>query len=92
MCQKCAYVSRKGKQMFLGLKEGVTYVKMKKPRKKKFLVFSCEAPFLFLNYLDDNGFGEQDEGGRMCVVKGKEEQLWDKLQQDLQLLHYEQVV
>jgi hypothetical protein len=62
----------------LGFKEGVTYVKMKKPRKKKFLVFNWERPFLFLNYLDGNGFMEQDERGRMCVVKGKEEQLWDK--------------
>jgi hypothetical protein len=40
VCQKHACVSRKGKQMFLGLKEGITYVKMKKPRKKKSLVSS----------------------------------------------------
>ncbi len=38
--QKCAYVLRKEKQMFFGLKEGVTYVKMKKPKKKKSLVSS----------------------------------------------------
>ncbi len=31
-----------------------------------------------MNYLDGNGFMEQDEGKRMCVIKGKEEQLWDK--------------
>jgi hypothetical protein len=56
----------------LGLKEGVTYVKMNKPGKKKSLVSSWEGPFLFLNYLDGNGFMEQDEKGRMCFVKGKE--------------------
>jgi hypothetical protein len=32
--QKKAYVSQKGKQMFLGFKEGETYVKMKKLGKK----------------------------------------------------------
>ncbi len=91
MRQKCVYASRKEKQMFFGLKEGVTYVKMKKPKKKKSLVSSWEGPFLFLNYLDDNGFMEQDEGGRMCVAKG-EEQFWDKLEQDLWLFHFAQVV
>jgi hypothetical protein len=64
--------------MFLGLKEGITYVKMNKPRKKKSLVSNWEGSFLFMNYLDGNGFMEQDEGKRMCVIKGKEEQLWDK--------------
>jgi hypothetical protein len=69
----CAYASRKEKHMFLKLKEGVTYVKMNKPGKKKFLVFGWEGPFLFLNYLDGNGFMEQDEGGRMCIVKSRDE-------------------
>jgi hypothetical protein len=36
----------KGKQMFFGFKEGETYVKMKKSKKKKSLVFSWEGPFL----------------------------------------------
>ncbi len=31
---KQTYASKKGKQMFLGFKEGVTFVKMKKPCKK----------------------------------------------------------
>ncbi len=55
--------------MFLRFKEGVTYVKMKKLGKKKSMVSSWEGPFMFLKYLD--GFMEQDEGGEMCVVKGK---------------------
>ncbi len=61
--------------MCLGFKEGSMYVKMKKLGKKKSLVFSWERPFLFVNYLDGNVFMEQNEGGRICVVKGKEEQL-----------------
>jgi hypothetical protein len=51
------------------------YVKMKKPGKKKSLVSSWERPFLFMNYLDGNGFMEQNERRKICVVKGKEEQL-----------------
>jgi hypothetical protein len=78
--------------MFLGFKEGITYVKMNKPRKKKSLVYSWEQPFLFLNYLDGNEFMEQDEGKRMCVVKSKEEQLWDKPCSNLQLYYSPQVV
>jgi hypothetical protein len=54
-----------------------TYVKMKKPEKKKSLVFSLEGPFLFMKYLDNNGFHEQDEGGTICVIKCKDEKLWD---------------
>ncbi len=61
----------------LGFKEGVTYVKMKKPTKKKSLVFNQERPLLFLNYLDGEGsWNKMNE--EECVVKGKEEQLWDK--------------
>jgi hypothetical protein len=33
--QKKTYASRKGKQMFFCFTKGETYVKMKKPRKKK---------------------------------------------------------
>jgi hypothetical protein len=51
------------------------HVKMKKLGKKSSLVSSWERPFLFVNYLDGNGFMEQDEKGRICVVKGKEEKL-----------------
>jgi len=48
--KKCAYASRKGKQMFIGLKERMTYVKMKKTREEKSLVFSWEGSFLFVKY------------------------------------------
>jgi hypothetical protein len=39
------YVSRKGKQMFVGFIEGDSYVKMKKLGKKKSLISSWEGPF-----------------------------------------------
>jgi hypothetical protein len=40
-----------------------------------------------MKYLDNNGFQEQDEGGRTCVIKGKDEKLWDMLKRDLQIFH-----
>jgi hypothetical protein len=40
-----------------------------------------------MKYLDNNGFQEQDEGGRICVIKGKDEKLWDKPRRDLQIFH-----
>jgi hypothetical protein len=57
--------------MFLGLKEGVTYVKMEKLGKKKSLVSTWEGPFLFLNYFDDNGFMGQDEGVECVLLKAR---------------------
>lgn len=59
--------------MFLGFSEGVTFVKMKKPRKKKFLASTWEGSFLFVNYLDKNGFMDHDERSRIYVIKGKDE-------------------
>ncbi len=41
--------------MFLGFKEGIAYVKMKKPSKKKSLASSWKEPFMFVKYLDGNG-------------------------------------
>jgi hypothetical protein len=59
--------------MFLGFNEGATYVKMKKPRKKKSITSSWEGPFFFVEYHDGNGYLEQDEGGKICVVKSKDD-------------------
>jgi hypothetical protein len=56
--------------MFTRLIERETYVKMIKLGKKKSLIFGWEGPFLFVNYLDEKGFLEQDEGGHICVIKG----------------------
>ncbi len=47
---------------------------------KKSLASNWEGPFLFMKYLNNNGFQEQDEGGRICVIKGKDEKIWDKLE------------
>lgn len=73
--QKRAYVSRKGKQLFVSFTEGETYVKMKETKKKKSLASSWEGPFFFMKYLDNNGFQEQDKGGKTYALKGKDEKL-----------------
>ncbi len=69
--QKKTYATHKGKQLCEGFKEGKTYVKMKKPKKKKSLAFSWEGPFLFVKYLNGNKYIEHDEGGRIYAVKGE---------------------
>lgn len=55
--------------MFFGFVEGETYVKMKKPGKKKLMTSNWEGPFLIMKYLDNNGFKEWDEGDRIYVIK-----------------------
>jgi hypothetical protein len=45
--------------MFLGFKEGVTFVKMKKLGKNKSLELSWEGPFMFVRYLDGNRMKEE---------------------------------
>jgi hypothetical protein len=57
----------------LGFKEGVAFVKMKNPRKQKSLASNWEGSFLFVNYLDKNGFMDRDEGSRLYLIKGKDE-------------------
>jgi len=73
--------------MFSSFAEGATYVKMKKLRKKKSSTPSWERPFLLMKYLDNNGFQEQDEVGRTCVIKGIDEKLWDRFKRDQQNFH-----
>ncbi len=80
--QKQTYASKKGKHMFVKLKEDITYVEMEKPSRKISLAFSQEGLFVFVKYLDGNGSMEQDEGNIICVVKDKEEQLQDKPKRD----------
>jgi hypothetical protein len=41
-----------------------------------------------MKYLDNNGFQEQDEGGRIYVIKGKDEKIWDRPRKDLQVFHF----
>jgi hypothetical protein len=56
----------------------MTFVKIKKSAKNKFLASSWENLFMFVKYLDGNGFLEHNEGRRICVIKGKDEQFWDR--------------
>ncbi len=57
--------------MFVGFIEGESYVKMKKPRKKKIISFQLGRALLFMKYPDGKGFLEQNERGRICVIKTK---------------------
>jgi hypothetical protein len=50
-------------------------VRIKKLGKKKSIASNLEGPYLFIRYLDGHGFLEQDEGGKICVVKGKNEKM-----------------
>jgi len=45
--------------MFLGFKEGATFMKMKKLGKKTSLALSLEGPFMFVRYLDGNRMKEE---------------------------------
>jgi hypothetical protein len=56
--------------MFMGFDEKITCVKMKKLGKKIFVTSNWKGHVLFMKYYR---FMEQDEGGRICVIKGKDE-------------------
>ncbi len=87
MKQKKAYALRRGKQMFVGLEEGKTYFKMKKLGKKQSLTSSWESPLFFMKYLDGNELLEQDERGRICVIKWKDKKFWGRPKRDLHIYH-----
>jgi hypothetical protein len=40
-----------------------------------------------MKYLDWKGFLEHDEGGRICVIKRKDDRLWDTPKRDFQVYH-----
>jgi len=58
--------------MFMGFIEGITYANIKKFGKKRFLESSWEGPFCLWN-IDGNGSLNEDERGRICVIKGNDE-------------------
>jgi hypothetical protein len=60
--QRKTYATRKGKQVFEGLNDGETMVKMRKPGKKKALTASWEGPYLFVTHDDGMGTFDADEG------------------------------
>jgi hypothetical protein len=59
--------------MFMGFDEGVIYVKMKKLGKARSMTSSWKGHILFMKYLDGNIFIEQDDGGKIGVIRGKDE-------------------
>jgi hypothetical protein len=73
--------------MFLGFKEGETFIKRENNNNNKSLASSWEGPFIFVRYLDGHGFLQHDERGRIYVVKGEDEKLWERPWRDLQLFH-----
>jgi len=53
-------------------------VKMKKPRKKKFLTSSWGGPYLFVGYSNKIGDIEFDEGHKLCIVRDANEHQWER--------------
>jgi hypothetical protein len=56
------YATWKGKQEILGLEEGRTMVKMRKLGKKKTLLANWEGSYTFVNYKNEKGYKEFDDG------------------------------
>lgn len=58
-------------------------LKWKNQERKGLRILVGKDLFFLWNIFDGNGFLEWDEGDRICVVKGKDEQLWDQPRKDL---------
>ncbi len=71
--QKKMYAFKKGKYMFPSFATRKDMVKMKKPGKKKALKANWERPYLFIRYVDEKELIESHEGGRICIIKGCDE-------------------
>ncbi len=69
--------------MFVGFIEGESYVKMKKPRKKKSLVSSWEGPFFLWNIQMGKVFLSKMKEDAFVSWKQMDDRLWDKLRKDL---------
>jgi hypothetical protein len=82
-----SYAMRKGKQEFIGLEEGQTKVKMKKPRKRRGLLANWEGLYAFVKYKDEKGYGEFDAGNRVCILKGIDGKQWECVRRDLQVFN-----
>jgi hypothetical protein len=67
--QHKSYVVRKGKQEFVGLEEGKTMVKMRKPGERRALVTNWEGLYAFMKYKDKKGCREFDDGSRVSILK-----------------------
>ncbi len=82
-CNRKRHALRKGKQMFPSFKEGIDLVKMKMPSKKKALMGSWEGPYLFVGYVNEQVGMEHDDGKIKCIIRGEDEQQWERPKRDL---------
>ncbi len=81
--QKKTCALQKGKQLFLSIQVGIDLIKMKKLGKKKSFTKSWERLYLFVGYVDEQENVGHDDGGRKCIIRGKDEQQWECLRRDL---------
>jgi hypothetical protein len=47
--------------------------------------WSWEAPYKFVGYQDEQGFQKFDEGGRVCVLQDRDEQVWKRPRSNFQV-------
>jgi len=85
--QHKSYATWKGKQVFLGLEEGKTMVKMRKPRKNKALFANWEGPYAFVKYKDEKGCREFDDGCQVYILQGIDGKQWKQANHDLHVFH-----
>jgi len=81
--QRRSYAAHKGRQEFLGLEEGRTMVKMKKPRKKISLFANWEGPYTFVKYKDEKGYKEFNDGCQVYILQGIDGKQWERAKRDL---------
>ncbi len=59
--------------MFEGFEGDRMKVKMWKPGKKKFFASCWERHYVFVMYMDAKGSHDQDEGGKISIIKDLDE-------------------
>jgi hypothetical protein len=85
--QKHTYANRPGKHLFEGLVAGVSWVKMRKPGKRRALSASWEGPYLFVGHADGKGDFDFEEGCRICLVQDADGRQWERSRRDLQIFY-----
>ncbi|CAM6020256.1 unnamed protein product [Sphagnum balticum] len=85
--QRRNYATGKGKQEFVGLDEGKTMIKMRKPGKKRALLANWEGSYVFVKYKDKKGCREFDDGCQVCILKGIDGKQWECVRRDLQVFN-----
>ncbi len=84
---KKTYATKKGHVMFQSFGERELSVNMKKPCKNKSLLASWDGPYLLVSYKNDKGCQVQDEGAKICILKDKDDQTWQRTRRHLDIYH-----